>query len=161
MAEGATAYSNAVRNTTCEHDPPAPFSTLCLNRSAIGLEQHEVWEDSPAPALILTSPPYPGVHVLYHRWQVQGRRETPAPYWIAQVPDGHFASHYTGGSRTPTGELRYFSMIRNVFSSVRPHMADDGLVAQLVGFADVESQLPLYLAAMSEAGFQDWTPPSD
>lgn len=111
--------------------------------------------------LVFTSPPYPRVHVLYHRWQVRGRRETPAPYWIAQVPDGYFASHYTGGSRTPTGELRYFSMIRNVFTSVRPHMADDGLVAQLVGFADVESQLPLYLAAMSEAGFQEWTPPSD
>jgi hypothetical protein len=111
--------------------------------------------------LVLTSPPYPGVHVLYHRWQVQGRRETPAPYWIAQVPDGYFASHYTGGSRTPTGELRYFSMLRDVFTYVRPHMADDGVVAQLVGFADVESQLPLYMAAMSEAGFQEWTPPSD
>ena len=27
--------------------------------------------------LIVTSPPYPGVHVLYHRWQVRGGRETP------------------------------------------------------------------------------------
>ncbi len=35
--------------------------------------------------LILTSPPYPGVHVLYHRWNVRGRRETPAPFWIACV----------------------------------------------------------------------------
>jgi hypothetical protein len=110
--------------------------------------------------LVFTSPPYPRVHVLYHRWQVQGRRETPAPYWIAQVPDGYFASHYTGGSRTPTGELRYFSMIRNVFTAIRPHMADDGLVAQLVGFADVKAQMPLYLAAMNDAGFREWTPPS-
>jgi hypothetical protein len=33
--------------------------------------------------LVVTSPPYPGLHILYHRWQVNGRRETPAPYWIA------------------------------------------------------------------------------
>ena len=26
--------------------------------------------------LVLTSPPYPAVHVLYHRWQVKGRKET-------------------------------------------------------------------------------------
>jgi hypothetical protein len=38
--------------------------------------------------LIVTSPPYPGVHVLYHRWHVDGRRETPAPYWIAGCNDG-------------------------------------------------------------------------
>ena len=30
-------------------------------------------------SLVVTSPPYPGVHVLYHRWQVDGRRETAAP----------------------------------------------------------------------------------
>ncbi len=30
------------------------------------------------PRLIVTSPPYHGVHILYHRWQVDGRRETPA-----------------------------------------------------------------------------------
>ena len=108
--------------------------------------------------LVFTSPPYPRVHVLYHRWQVRGRKETPAPYWIAKVPDGHFASHYTGGSRTPTGEQRYFSMIRDVFTAIRPHLADDAVVAQLIGFADVHAQLSLYLAAMKAAGFQEWRP---
>ena len=108
--------------------------------------------------LVFTSPPYPRVHVLYHRWQVRGRRETPAPYWIAEVPDGHFASHYTGGSRTPTGEQRYLSMIRDVFTAIRPRLADDVVVAQLIGFADVRAQLPLYLAAMKSAGFQEWIP---
>ncbi|MCH8271573.1 MAG: hypothetical protein IH985_10240 [Planctomycetes bacterium] len=33
--------------------------------------------------LVVTSPPYPGVHILYHRWQVDGRKETDAPYWIS------------------------------------------------------------------------------
>lgn len=41
------------------------------------------------PKLVVTSPPYPGVHVLYHRWQVLGRRETAAPYWIAASNDGN------------------------------------------------------------------------
>jgi hypothetical protein len=47
------------------------------------------------PRLIVTSPPYPGVHVLYHRWQVLGRRETAAPYWITESNDGQGASFYT------------------------------------------------------------------
>ena len=110
--------------------------------------------------LVFTSPPYPRVHVLYHRWQVRGRQETPAPYWIADVPDGHFASHYTGGSRTPTGEQRYFLMIRDVFAAIRSRLADDAVVAQLIGFADVREQLPLYLVAMKAAGFQEWSPPA-
>lgn len=49
-------------------------------------------------------------------------------------------------------------MIRTVFSAVRPHLADDGLVAQLIGFADVDRQLPLYLDAMKEAGYQRTLP---
>lgn len=107
------------------------------------------------PKLILTSPPYPKVHVLYHRWQVGGRSETPAPYWIANVPDGYCASHYTGGSRTATGERRYFRMIRDVFSALKSVVDADASVAQLVGFADVNTQLPMYLRAMTEAGFEE------
>ncbi|MCX5653589.1 MAG: DNA methyltransferase [Planctomycetota bacterium] len=52
--------------------------------------------------LVVTSPPYPGVHVLYHRWQVDGRRETPAPYWVAGCNDGQGASFYNFGDRRET-----------------------------------------------------------
>ncbi len=69
------------------------------------------------------------------------------------MPDGFYASHYTGGSRTPTGEQNYFSMIRDVFKSVRRIIAPDAVVVQLVGFADFKRQLPLYLSTMAEAGF--------
>jgi hypothetical protein len=89
---------------------------------------------------------------------VKGRKETPAPYWIAQVADGHDASYYTGGSRTSTGERNYFSMIRRVFSSVRKIIDANGVVVQLVGFADVNAQLPQYHAAMAGAGFEPWSP---
>ena len=60
----------------------------------------EIGSSSRAPATataeaVVTSPPYPGVHVLYHRWQVLGRRETAAPYWITESNDGQGASFYT------------------------------------------------------------------
>ena len=45
--------------------------------------------DAPKPKLVLTSPPYPGVYVNYHRWKLRGRREIPAPYWIAGREDGN------------------------------------------------------------------------
>ena len=112
-------------------------------------------ERTPRPRLVLTSPPYPRVHVLYHRWQVRGRRETAAPYWIANVPDGRYASYYTGGSRTQFGERNYFAMIQDVFSSLRRMIHPEAVVAQLVGFADIRQQLPMYLHAMSEAGYHE------
>jgi hypothetical protein len=53
-----------------------------LNLDAALLDQAPVFRNARQKvSLVLTSPPYPGVHVLYHRWQVDGRRETPAPYW--------------------------------------------------------------------------------
>ena len=56
--------------------------------------------------LVVTSPPYPGVHVLYHRWQVGGRAETPMPYWLADQRDGLGPKHYTMGGRSAVGQVR-------------------------------------------------------
>ncbi|MCY3837682.1 MAG: hypothetical protein OXH09_03365 [Gammaproteobacteria bacterium] len=47
----------------------------------------------------------------------------------------------------------YFRMIREAFASVRQVMNPDGRVVQIVGFSDIEDQLPAYLQAMEEAGF--------
>jgi hypothetical protein len=104
--------------------------------------------------LILTSPPYPNVHVLYHRWQIEGRRETSAPYWIAGQADGATLSYYIMGSRTPFGQERYFERLQHAFAAVRPFLRRDGLVMQLVAFNRVDEQLPRYLAAMERAGYQ-------
>ncbi len=129
---------------------------LLLHRNAVGLhEDPRVLSLRERPRLVFTSPPYPGVHILYHRWQYHGRRETAAPYWIARVPDGFYESYYTGGSRTPTGRDRYFSMIEGAFRSIRQVIDPDGVVVQLVGFSDVGTQLPRYLAAMDSAGFDE------
>jgi DNA methylase len=62
--------------------------TTVLMRNAIGVEKDERVIDMRAPRLVLTSPPYPGVHVLYHRWQVDGRKEAPLPFMIANKLDG-------------------------------------------------------------------------
>jgi len=131
-------------------DIPARRRLFC--RNAIGLEMdariHEV-----RPRLVFTSPPYPGVHVLYHRWQYRGRQETGAPYWLASLRDGHPESFYTGGSRTPTGSQNYFRMIESTFRSIRAVMDPRGVVVQLVGFSEMRSQLPRYWEAMKAAGF--------
>ena len=107
------------------------------------------------PKLVLTSPPYPGVHVLYHRWQVLGRKETPAPYWIADIQDGHSDSFYTMGGRSQQGLRNYFTHLLGAFGNLRKIVASDATVIQLISFSDANVQLPLYLSAMSTAGFQE------
>ena len=107
------------------------------------------------PKLILTSPPYPAVHVLYHRWQVMGRRETPAPYWIADIRDGHGASYYTMGSRSSLGLKNYFTGLSAAFSNLRQIIAQDARVVQLISFSDAAVQMPLYIDAMTQAGFEE------
>ncbi len=108
-----------------------------------------------SPKLILTSPPYPGVHMLYHRWQIQGRRETPAPYWIADLRDGHGEAYYTMGSRSTLGSRNYFERLRAAFRNIRAIGSSDTKVVQLIAFSRAETQLPLYLEAMEAAGFAE------
>jgi hypothetical protein len=107
------------------------------------------------PNLVVTSPPYPGIHVLYHRWQVQGRRETPAPFWIADCRDGQGAAFYTFGDRRKHDE-GYFGRLQSTFAAVRRVVATGCVVAQLVGFARPHEHLPLYLEAMRRAGFEEY-----
>jgi hypothetical protein len=95
-----------------------------------------------------------GIHVLYNRWQVQGRRETPLPYAIAGVPDGHFASHYAFGGRHRAPN-DYLGEVEASFAAVRHLLDSDALVVQLVAFSDPKTQLAAYLKAMSRAGFEE------
>jgi hypothetical protein len=128
---------------------------LVVNRTAVGLEFDERLRPFLGRVtLVLTSPPYPKVYVLYHRWQLKGRKETPAPYWIADLNDGQGSKFYTLGSRTPLGLRNYFATVTNSFRSLRPFLRPNSHIVQLLGFSEPESQLPAYLDAMSEAGFR-------
>ncbi|MBA4105678.1 MAG: hypothetical protein C0485_07960 [Pirellula sp.] len=106
-------------------------------------------------AMVVTSPPYPGIHMLYHRWQVDGRRESPAPYWITDSLDGHGASYYTftGRNRDDFGE--YFDKVVKTMASVRKCLKNGGHVVQMVAFADPERHLKQYLRSMNEAGYEE------
>lgn len=113
---------------------------------------------SSRPKLLLTSPPYPGVHVLYHRWQVSGRRETPAPYWLAGLRDGHGESYYTLGGRSITGLKSYFTKLTDTFWAIRQFIDPNALVVQLVAFSDPDTQVPTFVNAMCSAGYEELTP---
>jgi hypothetical protein len=112
----------------------------------------------PKPRLVLTSPPYPGVHVLYHRWQIRGRRETPAPYWLADLRDGHGESYYTLGGRSKKGQDDYFLRLTRTFESLRRVIDSDAVVVQLVAFTEPDAQLPAFLQSMVSAGYEELTP---
>lgn len=114
------------------------------------------------PKLILTSPPYHGIHILYHRWQIQGRRETNLPFFLSGTKDGQSASYYTFGGRCRNGaaETResYFRIASESYKALAALCDASTTVLQLVGFSDPPSQLPLYQATMKAAGFAEVDP---
>jgi hypothetical protein len=124
-----------------------------LVRSAVGLHRDKripsTWG---APRLVLTSPPYVGVHILYHRWQVRGRRETAAPYWLAGCLDGKPNSFYNFAERRQKTMDGYLSAMRASFESVIALMDGRSMLVQLVAFARPSDQLPPYLEALERLG---------
>jgi hypothetical protein len=107
------------------------------------------------PRLVLTSPPYPGVYVNYHRWKLLGRREIRAPYWITNQLDGHGLAHYTMHARAEPTLSTYFDQLRVAFEDLARLVDPGTVVVQLVGFNNPPDQLSRYLSTMSNAGFQE------
>src|SRR5262249_40347667 len=106
-------------------------------------------------ALAVSSPPYPGIHMLYHRWQVDGRRETNAPYWLTACDDGHGASYYNFAYRNENAADRYFAESLKTLTAIRSVMSDSAVFVQLIAFANPRRHLPRYLVNMKEAGFEE------
>lgn len=127
----------------------------CFNRSTAGLELDSRLRGLPPPRLVCTSPPYPGVHVLYHRWQVDGRKETPAPFWIANKLDGDGESYYTLGNRRAFELKSYFEGLREAMRSISAICSKDTTVMQVVAFSDPSWQLPRYLSVIDDAGMKE------
>jgi DNA modification methylase len=105
--------------------------------------------------LVITSPPYPGIHTLYHRWQVDGRRETPAPYWIAGCQDGQGDSYYNFGSRQQSELRSYFDTSLKTLKAIRNVIRDGGYIVQMMAFKDPVDHLQRYLGNMKTAGFSE------
>lgn len=155
LKEGALGFAKVVRKIDKRYETNHKWRTVCLNRSAVGLEDDPIIKNNPAPKLILTSPPYPGVHILYHRWQIHGRRETPAPYWIANANDGHGSSFYTFGGRKQKDNRKYFDVLSDAYKSLSKIADDNTILVQMVGFSKPEVQLPRYIRIMDKAGFKE------
>ena len=155
MLEGLTTLVSAARDHGVNKDKITAERRLLPYSAANPMLAKVLQRRGISPKLILTSPPYPGVHVLYHRWQIHGRRETPAPYWIAEIRDGHGEGYYTMGSRSTLGLKNYFARLSDAFQNLRAICSLDTILVQLIAFSDAAIQLPHYLAAMEAAGFEE------
>ena len=149
MIRGAYEYARAV------HAAPQRQRPVCLERSAVGIDQEPKFPRDRPVSLVLTSPPYPGVHVLYHRWQIKGRKETAAPFWIASTIDGAGASFYTFGGRHQQELSGYYDHAAAAFKSIARICGSETAIVQMIAFAAPEWQLPRYLEAMDDAGFRE------
>lgn len=145
MVQGARELRAAVK----EH---GRRPVTVLHRSAAGLEDDRRLKGMREPTLVVTSPPYPGVHVLYHRWQVDGRKEAPLPFMIANKLDGAGSSYYTMGDRKYPELRTYFDNIRDTMSSVAALAGKHTVIVQMVAFSEPKWQLARYLQTMKECG---------
>ncbi len=155
MLAGIAAFKERFHSSFDRERAPVTAQRRLLVRDTAGLETdgrlpHE-WG---APRLVLTSPPYVGVHILYHRWQVRSRRETPAPYWLAGKLDGKPSSYYNFADRRQQHMTGYLAVMRATFSSIVRLMDERSILVQLVAFAQPEDQLPAYLGALSSLGLE-------
>ena len=155
MLSAIKEFSQNEQKTNQLWDIEEDNRSIILNRSSIGLEEEEIFTKTKAPKLILTSPPYPGVHVLYHRWQVMGRRETPAPYWIANELDGSGASYYTFGDRKDPKLKSYFRNTSLAFQSLAKIADSETIFVQILAFNSPDWQLPMYLKVLEKAGLRE------
>lgn len=130
-------------------------AAMVICRSAAGIEFDERLTGKPAPKLIVTSPPYPGIHVLYHRWQVDGRKEAPLPFMITNKLDGSGGSYYTMGDRKQPELATYFASIRATMSSAAALADTETTFVQMIAFSDPSWQLPRYLDVMRDAGLTE------
>lgn len=150
MLVSAADLANAVKET----GPTIPWA-LPLHKSAADLEPVQMLACHSAPRLILTSPPYPGVHILYHRWQVQGRRETAAPFWVANCLDGMPSSYYTFGDRQQKGLDSYYENLLRTFTFISRMGNNRTMLIQMVAFSNPVWQLHRYLEVMKAAGLKE------
>ena len=132
-----------------------------IDASLPGLSAHPYVRQAGPPHLIVTSPPYPGVHIAYHRWKLFSRKETPAPYWIANRQDSNGLSHYTMSARSERNFDKYFEKLYTAYADLSRISSSKTILIQIVGFSDIPRQMPRFLEVMCAAGFTEFHLPVD
>ncbi len=154
MLEAALVLRGQIEGSRNIPQPKVAF----LNRDTAEAETEDLVREVCPPKLIITSPPYPGIHVLYHRWQVDGRREAPAPFWITGKLDGAGSSYYTMGDRHYPKLRTYFESLKASFQSIARMAGPETTIVQMIAFSEVEWQLPQYLEVMESCGLREELP---
>lgn len=147
MIDSNIALAQKVQNKN--HKP------LCFNIPAQNIFNSKASLKLKKPKLIITSPPYPGVHMLYHRWQVNGGKETAAPFWIANELDGKGCAYYTMGDRKQNKLKDYFQSTEQIFRSLKDISTQQTIIVQMIGFGDTNWQLKKYLEVMDNSGYKE------
>lgn len=154
LLDNALGMLDAHRAFFQDHSPDPP---RIIDVGLPGLGKH--LDDLETPRLVLTSPPYPGVYVNYHRWKLFGRREIPAPYWIANRRDGNGLDYYTMCARNEHAGRRtlnkYFDRLRTAYEDLATLVGPETVMVQLVGFNDPTDQLARYLEVMRDVGLDE------
>jgi hypothetical protein len=150
MLRGLEAFS-----VQCADSAVDGICPVLIHGSAEALPSSEPCARGQKARLVLTSPPYPGIHILYHRWQIDGRRETPAPFWIADCLDSQGSSYYNFADRRKVDCDDYFLESLRTLQSIRSVVTDDAWMVQMIAFSNPRNQLPRYLHNMELAGFRE------
>ena len=156
MIDGIQDYRDEVLSVHRMSEAKKLLKPVSFQLPASRIDEIKFLRGGQAPRLVLTSPPYAGVHILYHRWQVGGRKETPAPYWIAGCVDGHGASQYTFGDRKTHETGVYYDRLRESFDAIIRICDQGSIVIQIVGFSNPDSQMQRYLKTINETGLKEF-----
>lgn len=155
MIAGMRTYRSSVREGSQQSGSVGKWGVRRWNFSVEELAANYQRREPESPKLIIMSPPYPGVHMLYHRWQILGRKETPLPFVIANCKDGAGFSFYTMGGRHERGLKTYFDRQYTAFQSLAKIASEKTLMIQMLGFSRPSLQLARYLEIMVDAGFEE------
>jgi len=154
MIDGLNEFVEMAKSSNIPKNKVTSMRQLYLGSTAGSIIDKILSSVSERPTLVLTSPPYPQIHVLYNKWQILGRRETSAHYQLAAIKDGYSPSFYTMGPRSRPGQDKYFQNLYQVFSNIKRLVSPKTILVQFVAFPDEESLKRRYLLTMTQAGFK-------
>jgi len=104
--------------------------------------------------LILTSPPYPGIHISYNKWQLHGRRDTKLPYWIMNSRPPVLTKFTYRGEKS-RGLVDYYRYMTKVYLKLKPYCAHNCYIVKLLSFRKKAKEFRLYREAMANAGLEE------